>query len=275
MASTKELVQDSANTNTSNIPNIRLPKESDNIVLAGAHEGNVTMLTLDVSDIPEQAEEVEQSNQRLIDKTTFDAHCVEVGVYVGSVRSTRKVEELAARNITGLINLSQQPCHLEGHPGFSVLNIGVADAATTEMFKYFGRCFDFIEKQKSQGHSVLVYCQQGISRSATIACAYLMSVRHLKWFDALAVVQKARHIVAPNYEFLRQLYVFEASGWSTVRTEKEFAELAKSFDYRQCVVVAAPRTLGSSERDTFLVEEETKDNEEPLQLPPRFSHPSH
>lgn len=58
-------------------------------------------------------------------------------------------------------------------------------------------CFSFIGK-------VLVHCFMGISRSATIACAFLMLKRRLGAQEALETLRKNRSIY-PNDGFLNQL----------------------------------------------------------------------
>ncbi len=52
---------------------------------------------------------------------------------------------------------------------------------------------------------IQVHCFMGISRSATIVCAYLIATMRLTPHEALAAVREKRGIVSPNMGFLRQL----------------------------------------------------------------------
>jgi hypothetical protein len=54
----------------------------------------------------------------------------------------------------------------------------------------------------------------GISRSATIVCAYLIATMRMTPHEALAAVREKRGIVSPNMGFLRQLeeYAIEVHG---------------------------------------------------------------
>jgi atypical dual specificity phosphatase len=52
---------------------------------------------------------------------------------------------------------------------------------------------------------IQVHCAMGISRSATIVCAYLIATMRMTPDEALAAVKKKREIVCPNLGFLRQL----------------------------------------------------------------------
>ena len=49
-----------------------------------------------------------------------------------------------------------------------------------------------------------------MSRSVTVAVAYIMSVTTLSWKEALKVVRVGRAVANPNFGFQRQLQEFEA-----------------------------------------------------------------
>lgn len=48
-----------------------------------------------------------------------------------------------------------------------------------------------------------------MSRSVTVAVAYIMSVTDLQWKDALKVVRVGRSVANPNLGFQKQLQDFE------------------------------------------------------------------
>lgn len=49
-----------------------------------------------------------------------------------------------------------------------------------------------------------------MSRSVTVAVAYIMSVTTLTWKEALKVVRVGRAVANPNFGFQRQLQEFES-----------------------------------------------------------------
>jgi protein-tyrosine phosphatase len=48
------------------------------------------------------------------------------------------------------------------------------DSEVADLSQYFERACGFINDAREHGHAVLVHCQQGVSRSASIIIAYLI-----------------------------------------------------------------------------------------------------
>ncbi|KTF77958.1 hypothetical protein cypCar_00046813, partial [Cyprinus carpio] len=65
------------------------------------------------------------------------------------------------------------------------------------------------EKAKASNARVLVHCLAGISRSATIAIAYIMKRMDMSLDEAYRFVKEKRPTISPNFNFLGQLLDFE------------------------------------------------------------------
>lgn len=62
---------------------------------------------------------------------------------------------------------------------------------------------------------MLVHCQAGISRSATICLAYLMMKKRVRLEEAFEFVKQRRSIISPNFSFMGQLLQFESQVLTT------------------------------------------------------------
>ena len=65
----------------------------------------------------------------------------------------------------------------------------------------------------------------GVSRSATIAAAYIMSVTSMNWRESLRAIKCARSVTNPNYGFQRQLQDFYNRDVNNVRKKPVFCFL--------------------------------------------------
>lgn len=69
----------------------------------------------------------------------------------------------------------------------------------------------FAEEVENDGGRVLIHCQAGVSRSSTIAIAYVMVKLSMTMLEAFHFVKSKRPIVAPNFNFMGQLLDFEST----------------------------------------------------------------
>nr|CAH8870020.1 unnamed protein product [Trichobilharzia regenti] len=111
--------------------------------------------------------------------------------------------------ITHIVNVSLEggiPSHILKQ---NFYQIPVNDNYTDLMTPYFKDAFAFIDSAKTAHGRVLIHCSAGISRSPTLAIAYLMYSCRMKMREAYDVVKSGRNSVAPNFNFLGQLLEFE------------------------------------------------------------------
>ncbi|KAF9930189.1 Dual specificity protein phosphatase 10 [Linnemannia zychae] len=75
----------------------------------------------------------------------------------------------------------------------------------------FPIAFDFIEEAKAKGGKVLVHCQLGVSRSASLVIAYVMKTLQMGLTDAYELVKARSAVISPNMSLMYQLSEFEKS----------------------------------------------------------------
>lgn len=106
------------------------------------------------------------------------------------------------RDICGTCVLTKPSFYI--HSGIEYKGIQAHDEKRFPLYRYFDECTRFIEDALSNGGKVYVHCQQGISRSATLIIAYLMSKRGMSAIEAVRAVRRKRQIF-PNDGFFEQL----------------------------------------------------------------------
>jgi len=132
------------------------------------------------------------------------------GVWLGDITSSENLEALDKYNISHILTiLDYQPTHIDKNRTY--LYIHADDFQSTDLLtNEFEKCFQFIDKAIEQGHQVLIHCQAGVSRSATIAAMYLMRKYSLTREQAIErlISKRSYWIVMPNDGFIRQLDLF-------------------------------------------------------------------
>ncbi|AWP07378.1 putative dual specificity protein phosphatase 2 [Scophthalmus maximus] len=129
-------------------------------------------------------------------------------LFLGSAFHSSCRETLAAAGITAVLNVSSTcPNFYEGD--FEYLRITVEDSLAADIRACFTTAIAFIDSVKQSGGRVLVHCQAGISRSATICLAYLMHTQRVRLDEAFDFVKQRRHVISPNLAFMGQLLQFE------------------------------------------------------------------
>lgn len=87
--------------------------------------------------------------------------------------------------------------------------INISDTFEQLLDKFFDETHSFIEEARRNKCNVLVHCKAGISRSPTIAIAYLMKWKRLHLQEAYNFVKRCRPQISPNLNFMGQLVSYE------------------------------------------------------------------
>ena len=121
--------------------------------------------------------------------------------------------------------MTSKPPVYELRPGIHYKQLEAADNSFQNLRQFFEEAFDFIDLARDSNSGVLVHCQSGISRSPTIAVAYLMKkYPSMAMSDAYRFVKTRRSIISPNLNFMGQLWEFEQG----LRLSRGGAEMKKS-----------------------------------------------
>ncbi|TSO88085.1 Dual specificity protein phosphatase 2 [Bagarius yarrelli] len=129
-------------------------------------------------------------------------------LFLGSAHHSSQRELLRRCGITAVLNVSSScPNLFENELNYMTLR--VEDSMAADIRVLFPQAIHFIDSVKENGGRVLVHCQAGISRSATICLAYLIHARRVSLNEAFEFVKRRRNVISPNLGFMGQLLQFE------------------------------------------------------------------
>ncbi|KIY43098.1 phosphatases II [Fistulina hepatica ATCC 64428] len=129
-------------------------------------------------------------------------------LFLSNYRTARDAEKLGALGITHVVSaLDYTPVLPACIPPEQRLFIRVEDVPNADILKHLAQTTAFIDDalRADSSNRVLVHCFQGVSRSATIVCAYLVASTSMPADYAVKFVQTRRNIVCPNSGFRSQL----------------------------------------------------------------------
>ncbi|KAF2880532.1 hypothetical protein ILUMI_25645 [Ignelater luminosus] len=150
---------------------------------------------------------IEKYDSRQKEKFKFGLSRVLPGLYVGNYRDSKDATQLDKYNITHIVAIHDTARRL--HSDKHYLCVMASDSPDQNLTQYFSLCNDFIHAARLREGNVLIHCLAGMSRSVTVAVAYIMSATHLSWKEALKVVRAGRAVANPNMGFQKQLQDFE------------------------------------------------------------------
>lgn len=118
-------------------------------------------------------------------------------------------EELIRAGVKGIVNCTNRvPCHFSSD-GIKYCVVSVNDEAGADILSFLEGATTFMHAILSDKQSVLVHCEMGVSRSASVVVAYLIRFQQLTRDEAYVHVKKRRPAINPNPGFWKQLQKFE------------------------------------------------------------------
>ncbi|KAI0046989.1 phosphatases II [Auriscalpium vulgare] len=131
-------------------------------------------------------------------------------LYLSDLYTARSDAELARLGITHVLSVLDFRPVIPPH--IVAVHIPLADRSDVDILSHLDATTTFIRDALAAApqNRVLVHCLMGISRSATVVCAYLVATTDMTAAQALAAVQAKRAVVNPNYGFQRQLRKYAA-----------------------------------------------------------------
>lgn len=139
---------------------------------------------------------------------------ISADLYLGSRPKIKDVEILKKIGITHIVSCLNLEKHSELtflEQDFQTIFLPVRDGVDENITSVLPSFFDFVSmsENSSPKAKVLVHCEAGVSRSATLVIALLMIREQISFYDAFLAVRSKRAKVLPNIGFASQLQSFE------------------------------------------------------------------
>lgn len=135
--------------------------------------------------------------------------CVLDFLYLGSMRTAQTVTVYHDLDIGYVLTIGRDLDVLI-EPGMQHKVLLIDDYPGAIISAVYSEAFAFIDEARAAKKGILIHCFAGLSRSVTIAAAYVMRTNHLTCDQALALIREARPAAQPNEGFMKSLKADEA-----------------------------------------------------------------
>ncbi|KAJ2146071.1 tyrosine/serine/threonine protein phosphatase [Coemansia sp. RSA 678] len=123
-------------------------------------------------------------------------------LYLGGEQNVTSAQ-LEHSNITRVLNVARE---VQGFRVHGVESRHVQwDHNESDLARHFDSTFAYIDEARSQHCGVLVHCQLGVSRSASLVVAYVMRTMHVGFEAAYEYVRQRAPCISPNIALIAQL----------------------------------------------------------------------
>ncbi|KDQ51555.1 hypothetical protein JAAARDRAFT_41005 [Jaapia argillacea MUCL 33604] len=130
-------------------------------------------------------------------------------LYLGSLAASIDRDLLSSHRISHLVQVIDAPWLPTPPDGTRCHRINIMDLPSADLRSHLEEACEVIDGAIGRGENVLVHCQQGISRSAAIVIAYLISKHGMSYESAHDLVRHKRPCIKPNSGFVKCLRDWE------------------------------------------------------------------
>jgi len=115
-----------------------------------------------------------KTRERTVENVNHPSMIIDDFLYHGELSHARNIDLLRELNIRNIITVYNVKLKKEILNNFNVLWIDIHDIPLADISEYFEETNKFLDACKTKNEKVLVHCQMGVSRSASIVLAYLL-----------------------------------------------------------------------------------------------------
>jgi len=152
---------------------------------------------------------VSQQNLELSSEVYKDGRA---SIWIGKKSNAKDQAHLQEIGITHVLNCAGElpipDFYTDDNINF--LHIAMKDRSDFPIQEYFIQGSDWLAANLTGTSKILVHCQEGRSRSASMVVAYLIRDKGMTYNSALATITARRHLIQPNTGFQTKLIEWEA-----------------------------------------------------------------
>ena len=176
------------------------------------------------------------------------------GVYLGPLSVACNDDDLANLGITAIMSVLAEDQESElakitdRNPAIERRWISVSDRveAEAQMTLELPAATELLNEWITNRRVVLIHCQSGISRSATVAISYIMRYLNKPLMEAYGLVYQARSVINPNDGFFRSLQNFSRSHCGVVYDDEGIKMKSELDEYNAFQIVSQLAFTGVS-----------------------------
>lgn len=131
-------------------------------------------------------------------------------LWLGEAADACDIEAIGRNGITAALSLAEDACH-EERDGILRTGVFLSDLHENPLSQY-RKAVETIDRLLKEGHTVLIHCTAGISRSPAVVAGYLTSRKEMHPLQAWCLIVRRRPVVEPNWvHFERTLEAIETT----------------------------------------------------------------
>eukprot|EP00746_Dinoflagellata_sp_MGD_P000816 gnl/MRDRNA2_/MRDRNA2_101494_c0_seq1.p1 gnl/MRDRNA2_/MRDRNA2_101494_c0~~gnl/MRDRNA2_/MRDRNA2_101494_c0_seq1.p1 ORF type:complete len:290 (+),score=49.57 gnl/MRDRNA2_/MRDRNA2_101494_c0_seq1:134-1003(+) len=161
-----------------------------------------------VGSISEPMDQICMSNDHAQERAESSLNAL----YLGGLDGANMCDALMVRNIKFVISIIHDRAEVKKFNEIGYWRSPVIQdtpQAAKDLELVLDEAHALIDAELVKGHSVLVHCMMGVSRSASVVTSYVMKKLQLDTDQALRLVRESRSMANPNYGFYQVLKDFE------------------------------------------------------------------
>jgi len=136
---------------------------------------------------------------------TPQLHEIIPGLYLGTDQAAECVNTLKKHGITSVLSVIDFKVNVPTEQVSDQEHVSIEDYPHVDISPAINQAIKFVEKARKENRKVLVHCNMGKSRSASVMVGLVQNINQVDSRAALNLVRKKRSVVDINYGFKKQL----------------------------------------------------------------------